>query len=176
MTEDLNRKGRRLRFTIKKNINAEAIEIIEAIGIDFKIEGSGTPLLMACLHNNTKIARYCINQGADVNITDGDNSTPLHYACEKGNFELIKLLTERGAEINSKNKYSATPLARTIWDHSDRLDIIEYLLINGADAFIFEDYTKDDPRVETHNAYEYAKNDIKSNEIVALIEKYNKIS
>jgi hypothetical protein len=175
MTEEINRKGRRLRFTIKKNINDEAIEILEDIGVDFNIEGNGSPLLMACLHNNTEIARYCIEHNANMRASDEDHSTPLHYACEKGNFELIKLLIEKGAEINSKNKYSATPLARTIWDHSDRLDIIEYLLINGADAFIYEDYTKDDPRVETHSAYEYAKNDIKSEEIVSLIEKYNTI-
>lgn len=174
MNNELNKKLIQLDYFIETNENKEAIDIINDLGVNYNDNRDGTPLLIACLYNNAEIAKYCIENGADVNVKDSNKSTPLHYACEKGNFDIIKLLVEKGANINLQNKYSKSPLAKAIAKNPKKLEVIEFLLRNDGDAFLQEEYMKDDPRRTNFNAYEYAKFDIKSEAIVALIEKYNK--
>jgi ankyrin repeat protein len=173
MSEELNKIARRLRYEIKKENNAEAKSLIDKLGVNFYIEDSGTPLLLACLHNNTEIAFFCLEKGADVNIKDPDMNSALMYACMEGNFPVIKSLIEKGADVNVVNKYDATPILHLVSKYSDNLEIIETLLKAGADPFFEQQYKKDHPNKIANSTYEYAKV-LKLNKVVELIDKYNK--
>lgn len=43
-----------------------------------------TPLMLAVKEEHVKIAKYLINQGALVNLSNSSGFTPLHYAAIKG--------------------------------------------------------------------------------------------
>tara|TARA_B110000208_G_C11800740_1_gene442086 strand:+ start:185 stop:1780 length:1596 start_codon:yes stop_codon:yes gene_type:complete len=52
-----------------------------------------TPLLNACIADNTLMAQILIEKGADINISTEINDLPLHWSINKGNLPLVKLLT-----------------------------------------------------------------------------------
>jgi len=172
--EEAEQSKGRLRFLIKKNKNNEVVEILEQTGVNFTIHDLGTPLCVACIFNNQEIAEYCIENGADVNVVDASTDTPLIACCKAGNLELVKKFLEKGANVNAKNKYDRTPIARAISDHPENLELIEFLLQNGADPTIYESYAEDDSRITTRTAYEYAKHEIKSDDLISLLDKYIK--
>jgi ankyrin repeat protein len=84
-----------------------------------------------------------------VDIYTDDGITPLHFASWWGYFEIVKFLVSQGADVNRKDKlYYWTPLYyaamneqdeydfRTYHTKKDQLEIVEYLLKNGADPNI----------------------------------------
>jgi ankyrin repeat protein len=164
----------RLRYAIKKKLNDEAIAIIQEYGIDTFYKDLGSAILIACMTENWDIAKYCVLNGANVNVLDYEKGTPLIHACKMGNFEIVKMLIEAGADINAVNKYDRSPIAKAIENNPEKYDLIQFLIDNGADPFFEENYLKDDPRITTHSAYEYAKKEIKDEHLIAILEKARK--
>jgi ankyrin repeat protein len=69
-----------------------------------------TPLHIAAANGFTNIARLLIDNGANPNCRDFDESTPLHCASEFGKIEtLIYLLKESSADATLKNKFGYVP-------------------------------------------------------------------
>ena len=102
--------------------------------INIKDKDGNTLLYNACSNDNTKLAKFLIEQGADVNIKDEEGDTPLYWVCKNDNIELAKFLIEHGADksVNFKNKYDSTPL---IWAcHNDNTELAKLLLEHGADV------------------------------------------
>jgi ankyrin repeat protein/spore coat protein CotH len=62
-----------------------------------------TALSWAALLDNTEIAKFLIEKGADVNAKSRDGSTPLHSAAFLGRAEISELLIQKGADVNPKN-------------------------------------------------------------------------
>jgi len=107
----------------------EADKVIGAVRNYFELEGvsveimdgSGmTPLMHACWKGNVDLAKFLINQGADVNGGDHEHRyTPLHFAALAGKSEVCKLLVENGAkteEINSV-KRTASQMGAFVGNH-----------------------------------------------------------
>lgn len=55
-------------------------------------------LMQAVMNNETEIAKFFIEKGADVNKKDGFKMTCLMWAASNQNVELVKLLLEKGAD------------------------------------------------------------------------------
>ncbi|MGH1334979.1 MAG: ankyrin repeat domain-containing protein [Aureispira sp.] len=72
---------------------------------------------------------YLLEKGAVVNIKNEDGITPLHLACTQEN---AALLIQAGAEVNIRSNQGNTPLHILVSDGAERLDVIQYLLSNGA--------------------------------------------
>ncbi|OOZ39528.1 ankyrin repeat domain-containing protein [Solemya elarraichensis gill symbiont] len=110
-----------------------AAELLLIKGAEVDVEGGrivGTPLYVAAYRGNIVIAKFLINQGANVNARAKDGSTPLHAAAFGGDVSVAKLLIDMGADVNSKKRFGATPLHRAA-EYNNAL-VAELLIQRGA--------------------------------------------
>jgi len=112
----------------------------EDVGLLNKGDDEGkTPLHHAIEMEETGIAKYLIERGADINKADDEEESPLHYAASSGNLEIVNLLLEKGtATLNdvSSVKHDGfvgqwTPLH--IACLNGHPDVVRLLLDRGAD-------------------------------------------
>ncbi len=90
-----------------------------------------TPLICAAIQGRSKVVRYLIDQGADVNLPAGPKSnkeSPLIAAALSGKVEVVKLLVDAGANLDytPKNYKDGTALAHAKGER--RRDVVKYLL------------------------------------------------
>uniref|UniRef100_A0A915Q6N0 Poly [ADP-ribose] polymerase n=1 Tax=Setaria digitata TaxID=48799 RepID=A0A915Q6N0_9BILA len=90
-----------------------------------------TPLHLAAGYNNLEVARFLLENGAEVNLKDKGGLIPLHNASSFGHLEIAGLLIEYGAEVNHPDKWGYTPLHEAA--QKGRTQICSLLLNNGAD-------------------------------------------
>jgi ankyrin repeat protein len=76
------------------------------------------------------IALELIEEGADVNATQGDGTTPLHWAVYQVDVALVQSLLNHGAAADVVNSFGSTPLAEAV--KVAQVDIVEMLLEAGA--------------------------------------------
>jgi ankyrin repeat protein len=82
--------------------------------------GNTTPLILAAQNDQTQIAQFLVERGADVNASAEGGATPLHIAAQRNNRALAKLLLAHNAKINATDAQGRTPTDRAIeWHHSD---------------------------------------------------------
>lgn len=81
--------------------------------------------MIACYKNHYYIAKYLIQQGADINRKSVKTNTALHDCAESGALAIMKLLLSKGARFET-DSYGMTPLmAAAVAGHAN---IVEYLL------------------------------------------------
>ncbi|XP_066921012.1 uncharacterized protein [Clytia hemisphaerica] len=61
-----------------------------------------TPLLIALMKNNWKMASFLLERFVNVNIPNFSNFYPLHFAVQGNHVEMVKALLSRGAEMGSR--------------------------------------------------------------------------
>jgi ankyrin repeat protein len=91
-----------------------------------------SPLANLIQNGERAAALAMIDDGADVNATQGDGSTPLHWAVYKVDHELVAELLEHGAKADVTNKYGSSPLAEAV--KLGDLPLVTQLLDAGADV------------------------------------------
>jgi len=104
-----------------------------------------TPLIRAISYRSrdpvyVEIAKYLIEQGAELNYQDSDGFTALHYAAKEGLLEVVKLLVEKGADLEvypdeTKFYKGETPLVSACsYSNTDdkNIEVVKYLVENGA--------------------------------------------
>lgn len=67
-------------------------------------------LMQAVVNDEFEISKYLIENGADINQTDGFKMTNLMWAANNQNVELTKLLLQKGADKNAKDRTGMTAL------------------------------------------------------------------
>lgn len=80
-------------------------------------------------HADIDLLGYLIEKGADVN-QPSNTKYPLHIAIDQNNLPAVRLLIENGALVNVSGFYNT--IEHAIMKESK--DIVEYLLIQGADV------------------------------------------
>ncbi len=73
-------------------------------GLDVNISSrkSGiTPLMLASCFNNIRTAELLLENGADINATDGSGMSPKDYARKLGQKKMQEFLTEKGGKFSA---------------------------------------------------------------------------
>lgn len=106
----------------------------------------GTPLHVAVDQGNLALAKFLLENKADVNSLNRKGGAPLAIAVEKGDLDLAKLLLDHGADVNTNNRpiewryfvfddgYYGTPLHLTVnYNYDTCFDMAKLFLEHGAD-------------------------------------------
>lgn len=72
--------------------------------------GYGTPLMAATVKKNSYLVKLLLENNANPNLTDQNNSTALHFAVIFSQLEIIELLMEYKANPNIKDNRGNTAL------------------------------------------------------------------
>jgi ankyrin repeat protein len=94
-----------------------------------KILDKEIDLINACKNENEEVIKQLINDGADVNMTNGSGDTPLTISCEKENLNIIKYLIENGAKTDINNSMGTSSLNLLCKIKSEKsLEIVNYFI------------------------------------------------
>lgn len=119
-----------LRHAVKVG-KIEMVKLLVEAGADVN-GGQWPPLCQAVDENNTEIAEYLIDHGANINYPQDWGPLQEASALTTGNnIEMVKLLLARGADINAVGGY-ATALQYSVL--MGRRDIFDLLIQRGADV------------------------------------------
>jgi ankyrin repeat protein len=88
------------------------------------------PLADLIQNGERAAALTLIDDGTDVNATQGDGTTPLHWAVYKVDAELVAELLDHGAKADVTNNYGSSPLAEAV--KLGDLGLVRQLLDAGA--------------------------------------------
>lgn len=90
-----------------------------------------TPLHYAAAGNHVEIAKFLIENGADINLkTATDGKSALHWGAFHGHLPVVELLISKGANINDKDDDGYTPL--DIAKQTEKRNLIHFLEEHGA--------------------------------------------
>ena len=124
--------------TIKRHL-AAGVDIDTVFVAPGVLASGATPLHMAVLSDQRKVARFLIDQGANINAPakDQHGGTPLHWAAILGRVEIARQLIDAGANVNDMDKNGNTPLDATTYEQfsesKTRLAIAELLRESGGE-------------------------------------------
>ena len=113
----------------------EAVLRLLARGEGRSAEGGYDPelLLWAAECGGVEVARFLLNNGADINCRSAVNSTPLMKAVSEGYADIVRLLVEREADVNLVNEFGYTALSEAQdFQEFDQGEIVALLLAAGA--------------------------------------------
>lgn len=105
------------------------VKQLVASGVDLNEKepvGGSSPLISACVFNQTEIALFLIESGADINFRNNDGSTALHTAAFFCRTELVKALLSAGADKYIKNNAGSTAAASVLAPFEMVKGIYEY--------------------------------------------------
>ena len=115
-----------MRRTLRVNVlGALALTMLWATAPD-------APLADAAMRGDVDAVRTLLEEGADVNASQGDGMTALHWAAHHGNVEITELLTYAGALVEPRTrlgKYTPLHLA----SREGHAGVVNALLAGGAD-------------------------------------------
>ena len=81
-------------------------------------------------HGYTRMVRFLLDKGANVEVKNIIDRTPLHNAAKKGYSDIVNLLIERGADVNGKDFFGSTALHEA--SKEGHLGTVKVLLEKGA--------------------------------------------
>ena len=113
---------------VKKFLAADPQLLYDNSGAEGRI-----PLHCAIRGKHSDVARFLIDQGADVNAREVNGASVLNYASYWGLPEIVQLLIEKGADV--KNDVTPNGITPLHWASSaGHSEIVKILIVSGADA------------------------------------------
>ena len=136
--------GRTALHWAAKGGNKQALEALFAAKADPNLKDrQGRTPIWGAVETFPEIAKFLVENGADINVRDQINSTPLLWAAGFGRPETVSYLIERGADVKSVDDNGWTPL---IWAAGlGQPQTVEILVKAGADLAAADRQTGDTP-------------------------------
>ena len=97
-----------------------------------EFDGYGRTALHYAAERDVFCVEMLIQNGANVNIGDGNRDTALHWAAFKNNLQCVKLLLQRGAHVDPLDFNNDTPLSWAA--RKGHYEVVRVLLEYNADA------------------------------------------
>lgn len=94
------------------------------------IEKGYTPFLEASRSNQTTMALFLADKGADFMAKDYEGINAVYHAAKNGNMDFLKFLISHQVPIETADAFGYTPLMEGIINN--RINAVKYLLENGA--------------------------------------------
>ncbi|CAL8069950.1 unnamed protein product [Orchesella dallaii] len=114
----------------------ETLQLLKTHRVNFKARDSDgdSPIFLAIGGGRSEsFLNTLIRFGADWTIKNKKNETALHKAAYSDNLSALKLFIRLNCDVNAKTNYGNTPLHFAIKRYKPFHDIINELVINGAD-------------------------------------------
>ncbi|KAI0544940.1 hypothetical protein F4679DRAFT_588962 [Xylaria curta] len=119
---------------VSNNVPMLELLLDEGALIDGRDKKDACALDQAILRKNIEAVKYLVNRGAKLDFCGSIFNTPLHLAVESGIVELARIIRKCGrtSDINAEGA-SGTPLTVAILQDSCPIEMIQFLLGEGAD-------------------------------------------
>ena len=129
--DDISIKMMSTDFNYKPDYDTKTLlALIKPIpDINMKGRDGRTLLIHSALYNRISIAKWLLENGANIDEKDMQGLSALHCAVVSNNYEIAEFLLKCGAKINERDNYGNTPLMRA----GLNTDMIKLLLNYGAD-------------------------------------------
>ena len=124
-----------LQAALDKDTDVMRSLIAQGVNVNIKEKHHGQTLLHFAVYHikNEELVKLLIENKADVNAKDNDDTTPLHYA---KSVTIAKLLINNGADINVKDKSGYNPLDKAQnRGNSDVVTMLTELGLKHSDKF-----------------------------------------
>eukprot|EP00062_Callorhinchus_milii_P011125 gi/632956757/ref/XP_007894118.1/ PREDICTED: ankyrin repeat and SOCS box protein 5 isoform X2 [Callorhinchus milii] len=91
--------------------HSDCVEVLISWGVDIDQDISylGTPLYVACVHQQLHCMKKLLHAGASVQ-KGRQQDTPLHAASRQSNLDIVMLLLDFGANISARNAEAKRPV------------------------------------------------------------------
>lgn len=118
---------------IMKNDKKSLKKLIKKYGADAYDGDRRTILINSVAKGNIEIAKFAIENGADINFQDKSGYTSLHFCALYKYIELTDLLLEKGADLNIRDEHGNPPIWTAIFNSKGDFTIVQKLFKAGAD-------------------------------------------
>lgn len=99
----------RLQLALDSNNLDKIKECLEHLDINVKLV-KGRSVLTYAPDQSLEVAKYLIDNGADVNAKDVEGLTPLIWHVLHRNYEIVELLVEKGANVTVVDRFGKNAL------------------------------------------------------------------
>ncbi|MBN1180971.1 MAG: ankyrin repeat domain-containing protein [Bacteroidales bacterium] len=125
--ETKDERGRTLLFMEAEDDHLEKVKSLHARGanVDTRDKKNNRPGV-----RSASIARYLIDNGADINASDSRHDTYMCLALDLNDLELAQYLVNKGIDINQNCYFDEPPLIKAI--EKESMSFIHFLVENNA--------------------------------------------
>ena len=130
-----------LTSVIDSNIENIKLALEEGANVNYTTPQGYTSLYESVGTGNEQIVNILLEAGANIDVPgDKYNGPPLVWAADKGDINIVKILVEKGGNINIKHEKDNGDTPLHIASKTKRDNIILFLVENGADLTIQNDF------------------------------------
>lgn len=113
----------------------EIARLLFDVGVDVNIptqEDQCTPLIAASECGHVEIAKFLLENGANVEARNNEMMTPFYCAALNGHVKIIQLLFDHNADVNARQINNSTPVHAAV--ESGHIEVVKMLIAQGVNV------------------------------------------
>ncbi len=127
-----------LFLDIQKGNNRKVKETVNKLGVDARDNFERTPLMNAVFYGNYELAKWLIENNANVNLQDKNGYSALHFSSQENKLDCTRLLLQNKANPNLMDIHGNTPSVAAVmnWKAGENFETLKTLVEHKADLNI----------------------------------------